>query len=318
MPLGDLLPDIKLPMLPIPKPPDLDPSKLIPTPSLDPTEMMGDGVKSLLLELANDFLGFAFEMFGKYVNWLTNFDRIPAFDKTVNGLQVAAGTLLAVLFLKRVFMGLWGLMLDEEDPNWAELIGRTTVSAFLVFATPVFLKDYVVPIANALTAFITSLGFTGEYTSDIIQKYAPDGGIKSIGIGLAVVLLLYAAAYFGITIAGAIRFVELTLAVMMGIVCAVAYLDNSEIYRQYWQEALAITFTQCIHVYLCYLSLAWASSGEFWKLILSIATLWVAFKGPAILRQYIYTSGAAQGMASAGRFGMMKMQTVAFVRTLKK
>lgn len=315
-----LLPNIPLPSIPKPKMPSLDPSQLIPNPVLDPTQMMGEGVKSLFLKLANDFLGFAFELFGKYVTWLTDFSRIPKFESTIDGLQIACGTLLGVIFLKRAFMGLWGLMTDEEDPNWAELIGRTVIAAFLVFATPVFLKDYVVPIANGLTLWITSFGINiDNIGGDIFNKYAPpDVGIKGIGIGMAFVLLLYAASFFGITIAGAIRFVELTLATFMGIVAAVCYLDSGEIYRMYWQEALAITFTQCIHVYLCFLSIQWAVSGEFWKLILAIATLWVAYKGPAILRQYIYTSGAAQGMSSAGRFGMMRMSTMQIIKTIKK
>lgn len=295
------------------EPLNFGPGELIPT--LNPIEMMNQGIKSLLLELCEDFLNFALQLLSKFVIWMTDFSRIPKFNETIDGLQVAAGILLGVLFLKRAFMGVWGLMTDEEEPNWAALIGRTVLSAFAIFATPKILTDYVVPVANGVSAWITSFGIEVNKIGGLLNIHIGGPGVS---LGMIIVVTIYVVCLFGLTVAAAIRMVELGLAAVMGVVASVLLVDDSEIYRTYWREACAITFTQCIHIYLCFLSLAWAASGEFWKLILAIAALFVAYRGPQILRQYIYTSGAAQALGGAGRWAFYKLTSQRIKQTFKK
>lgn len=284
----------------------------------NPIEMVTGSYKSILLDLCEDFLNFALEMLSKFVFWMTDFSRVPKFKETIEGLQVAAGILLGALFLKKVFMGVWRLMTDEEEPNWTALVGRAVVAAILVYVTPKILIDYVIPIANGVSAWITSFGIQLNKAGSLMNIHigGPSGVTPSLGV--IILLTIYIFCLFGLTVAAAIRMVELALGAALGVVAAVLLIDDPEIYRTYWRETCAVTFTQCIHVYLCFLSLSWASTGELWKLVMAMAALFVAFRGPQILRQFIYTSGAAQALSGAGRWTFYQLTSQRIRQSFKK
>lgn len=298
----------------------IEPSNLIPDIPTTPYEMMSQGVKGIFAELTQDFFAYSLELLARYLVWMVDLSRIPKFNEVLSGLQTGAGILLGVLFLKRVAQGLWALVTDEEEPNWAALVGRTVIAAFAVYATPILLKDYIIPIANGISAWILSFGVdtSGLAKTNILEKFSPGVTLAEMGLAKLSMIAVYVGGLFILTVVGAIRFIELGLACLMGVVCSVFIVDDSEMYRVYWQEAASVTFTQCIHVYLMFLSLNWVASGDLWKLILATGALFVAYRGPKVLRQYIYTSGAGQAIGGASRWAFYKLVSQKFVGTFKK
>ena len=118
--------------------------------------------------------------------------------------------------------------------------------------------------------------------------------------------LIWAIALLVFAVVGALRYIELGIVLIMGPLAASTYVNRSGVLQTYWTEATAVIFTQIAHVILAYWVIQWSSAGTVWGLVSSIAAAGISIRGPQVLRQFLYSSGAGGAITGASRFAVYK------------
>ena len=138
------------------------------------------------------------------------------------------------------------------------------------------------------------------------------GGLKEIEISKIMFFILI-AALFVLGIAGAIRYIETIIAILISPLAALSLINNDDGLQVWVREVTAIVFTQSIHFLLLQilLSIIGGVSNMTIMFILSIGTIAVGLRGPQILRQYLYRTGTSSALVSSlgsvSRIGMMSI-----------
>lgn len=237
---------------------------------------------------------------GKY---LTNF------DKYLEGVQFFAGGLLVIFVVLAVFRQISGVMYTSEKSLGTYFIHITFAGA-LIYILPKTVTLIFIPINNALIGFIGSVGFGASRIEDAFTTAW--GGVIDVYI-LVIVYIILIIAFYILAIAGAIRYIETLLAILISPLVALSVINNSDGLQVWFREVIAIVFTQTIHFIILQIlgSIMIGVDNIAIMLLLSIGTIVVGLKGPQILRQYLYRTGTSSAVVSAagsaGRIGMMSM-----------
>ena len=237
---------------------------------------------------------------GKY---LTNF------DKYLEGVQIFAGGLLVIFVVLAVFRQISGVMYTSEKSLGTYFIHITFAGA-LIYILPKTVTLIFIPINNALIGFIGSVGFGASRIEDAFLSAW--GGVIDVYI-LVIVYIILIIAFYILAIAGAIRYIETLLAILISPLVALSVINNSDGLQVWFREVIAIVFTQTIHFIILQIlgSIMIGVDNIAIMMILSIGTIVVGLKGPQILRQYLYRTGTSSAVVSAagsaGRIGMMAM-----------
>lgn len=275
---------------------------------LDPVANFKKAVRGFLSDLATDFANFAFEGMYKYVVAVTDLSKIPNLQTLISWSQTAGGSLVTLFFLKRVVEGMKNEATGEDSTNFAEIIGSTVIAFALVFATPYMIEYLIIPINNLGVQSIVNLGIDVNIAgNDFLDRYTVGADLALASLHIIFMVLVWVIAILVFAVAGAIRYVDLAIVMVMGPLVATSYTNRSQVYATYWVEVVSVIFTQCIHALLCYLILQWSSGGTLMGIIFAIAGAVVAIRGPQVLRQFLYSSGAGSGAVGAGRMAAYKM-----------
>lgn len=269
---------------------------------LNPGKMFQDAIVDFFNQVATDIATAAFDLLSDYVIAITDISKIPSINTFIDWSQLAGGTIAAIFFVKRLAEALRDEVTGEGTPNVAEIIGSFAVACALVFATPYIILNYIIPINNQIITSISSLGIDLEVYDSVIDMMTPDDE----GLHFVFLFLIWAFAFVAFSIAGAIRYVDLALVLIMGPLVATSYVNRSQVYATYWTEVIAIVFTQSVHMLLAYFVLQWAAEGTFLGFCFSLAGAVVALRGPQVLRQFLYNSGTGGMLQGAGRFATYK------------
>jgi hypothetical protein len=128
-----------------------------------------------------------------------------------------------------------------------------------------------------------------------------------------IMFLILSIAIFVLGIAGAIRYIEAIIAILVSPLVALSLINNSDGLQVWLRELTAIVFTQTIHFLILQilLSIIGGVQNLTVMIILSIGTIAVGLRGPQILRQYLYRTGTSSALVSslgsASRLGMMSI-----------
>ena len=235
---------------------------------------------------------------GKY---LTNFNEY------LKGVQFFAGGLLVVFVIWSVFRQLSGVMYDNEKSMGTYFI-QVTFAGGLIYILPKAVTLIFLPLNNALIGFIGSVGISTSRVNDSFQSAW--GLVKEENVVMLMFLVLV-IAIFVLGIAGAIRYIETLIAILVAPLVAISVINNNDAINVWIRELIAIVFTQTIHFLLLQilLSIMGGVSNMVIMLILSIGTIAVGLKGPQILRQYLYKTGTSSALVSSAgsvsRLGMI-------------
>ena len=235
---------------------------------------------------------------GKY---LTNFNEY------LKGVQFFAGGLLVVFVIWSVFRQLSGVMYDNEKSMGTYFI-QVTFAGGLIYILPKAVTLIFLPLNNALIGFIGSVGISTSRVNDSFQSAW--GLVKEENVVMLMFFILV-IAIFVLGIAGAIRYIETLIAILVAPLVAISVINNNDAINVWIRELIAIVFTQTIHFLLLQilLSIMGGVSNMVIMLILSIGTIAVGLKGPQILRQYLYKTGTSSALVSSAgsvsRLGMI-------------
>jgi len=237
---------------------------------------------------------------GKY---LTNF------NKYLEGVQFFAGGLLVIFVVLAVFRQISGVMYTSEKSMGTYFI-HVTFAGALIYILPKTVTLIFLPINNALIGFIGEVGIDASRIEDSFQSA---WGIILEDKILIIMFLILTTALFVLGIAGAIRYIETLIAILIAPLVAISVINNSDGLQIWIREVIAIIFTQTIHflVLQILLSIMGGVENLMIMMILAIGCIAVGLRGPHILRQYLYKTGTSSAVVSsagsAGRIGMMSM-----------
>jgi len=234
---------------------------------------------------------------------------IQNFDQYLKGVQFFAGGLLVIFVIWSVFRQLSGVMYTDEKSMGSYFIHITFAGA-LIYILPKAVTLVFLPINNALIKFIGSVGIDVSAINNTMQTLW--GGIVQEETARIMFLILI-IAIFVLGIAGAIRYIEAIIAILVSPLVALSVINNSDGLQVWLRELTAIVFTQTIHFLILQilLSIIGGVQNLTVMIILSIGTIAVGLRGPQILRQYLYRTGTSSALVSslgsASRLGMMSI-----------
>ena len=234
---------------------------------------------------------------------------IQNFDQYLKGVQFFAGGLLVIFVIWSVFRQLSGVMYTDEKSMGSYFIHITFAGA-LIYILPKAVTLVFLPINNALIKFIGSVGIDVSAINNTMQTLW--GGIVQEETA-RIMFLILSIAIFVLGIAGAIRYIEAIIAILVSPLVALSLINNSDGLQVWLRELTAIVFTQTIHFLILQilLSIIGGVQNLTVMIILSIGTIAVGLRGPQILRQYLYRTGTSSALVSslgsASRLGMMSI-----------
>ena len=262
------------------------------------------GISSIIESL----LDFTFDFISQVViqptepgKYLTNFNEY------LRGVQFFAGGLLAVFVIWSVFRQVSGVMYNNEKSMGTYFI-HVTFAGGLIYILPKAVTLVFIPLNNALIGFIGSVGIS---TSRIDESFQSAWGLIKEEKVVMIMFLILIIALFVLGIAGAIRYIETLIAILIAPLVAISIINNSDAFHVWTRELIAIVFTQTIHFLLLQilLSIMGGVGNMVIMIILSIGTIAVGLRGPQILRQYLYKTGTSSALVSSvgsvGRLGMI-------------
>ena len=255
-------------------------------------------------------LNYTFEFISQVVilptepaTYLTNFNEY------LKGVQLFAGGLLVIFVVLAVFRQISGVMYSSEKSMGTYFI-EVTFAGALIYILPKTVTLVFLPINNALIGFIGSIGMETSNINSSLQSTWETLGDVSI---LMVAFLVLIIALYILAIAGAIRYIETLIAILIAPLVAISVINNSDGLQVWFREVIAIVFTQTIHFLILQIliSIMIGVDSIFLMMILSIGCIAVGLRGPHMLRQYLYKTGTSSAVVSAagsaGRIGMMSM-----------
>ena len=234
---------------------------------------------------------------------------IQNFDQYLRGVQFFAGGLLVIFVIWSVFRQLSGVMYTDEKSLGSYFIHITFAGA-LIYILPKTVTLVFLPINMALINFIGNVGIDVSGIDNTLQNAW--GGFLQEEFSKIMFLILI-IAIFVLGIAGAIRYIETLIAILISPLVALSLINNSDGFQVWLRELIAIVFTQTIHFLILQILLSIIGGVENITLmiVLSIGTIAVGLRGPQILRQYLYRTGTSStlvsSIGSASRLGMMGM-----------
>ena len=237
---------------------------------------------------------------GKY---LTNVEQY------LKGVQFFAGGLLVIFVVLAVFRQLSGVMYQSEKSIGTYFI-HVTFAGGLIYILPKIVTLVFLPLNNLLISFIGEIGIDTSRIEDSFQSAW--GLIKEESV-MKIIFLILIVALLALGIAGAIRYIETLIAILISPLVALSVINSSDGLNIWFREIVAIIFTQTIHFLILQILLSIMGGVENFMvmMILSIGTISVGLRGPQILRQYLYKSGTSSVLVSsagsAGRIGMIGM-----------
>ena len=231
------------------------------------------------------------------------------FDQYLKGVQFFAGGLLVIFVIWSVFRQLSGVMYSDEKSIGSYFI-HITFAGVLIYILPKTVTLIFLPINNALIKFIGSVGIDTSSINNDMQSVL--GLIREEEFS-KIMFYMLVIAIFVLAIAGAIRYIDTLIAILVSPFVALSLINNGDGLQIWLREVIAIVFTQTIHflVLQILLSIIGGVQNITIMIILSIGTIAVGLKGPQILRQYLYRTGTSSAFVSslgeASKLGMMSI-----------
>ena len=260
--------------------------------------------------LIESMLNYLYEFLSQVIVQPTEPSRyIHNFDQYLRGVQFFAGALLVIFVVWSVFRQLSGVMYTDER-SMGSYFMHITFAGALIYILPKTVTLIFLPINTAIINFIGSAGIDVSGIGNSMQSVW--GGLKEIEISKIMFFILI-TALFVLGIAGAIRYIETIIAILISPLAALSLINNDDGLQVWIREVTAIVFTQSIHFLLLQilLSIIGGVSNMTIMFILSIGTIAVGLRGPQILRQYLYRTGTSSALVSSlgsvSRLGMMSI-----------
>lgn len=251
-------------------------------------------------QIVESSLGWAFELLSTFLVQMNDLNKFFDYNTYLKYSIYIAGGLLVVAVANEVLKQVSGNIYDGEQKSIETLAGQIIFAGALIFMLPWSVDNIFMKINNALISLLSGTDldvsiFTLDSLNDIFN-------IQYFGLLVPILMLIIAIGFLIIGVVGAIRYWELIIGILIAPIVAISFVRRKEAIRVWIIEVVALTFTQTIHVLLLHMLIkVMTSADSIVKPLLIIGILVVMIKGPKVLRQYLYSTGAVS--AGAGSLG---------------
>ena len=235
---------------------------------------------------------------------------VTKFPSYLGGVQLFAAGLLIVFVVLAVFRQISGVLYMGDKSLGTYAINITLAGAF-IYVLPKIVTLVFIPINNSLIGWLAKIGFeSGKISALLAAGYA---AAMNPVIGVMFLILLLGLLAFAV--AGAIRYIEVLIAILIAPIAAISLVNNGDGLQIWFRETISIVFTQTIHFLILQMliSIMVGIENITIMVLLSIGCVAVGLKGPQILRQFMYktgtTSAAVSTAGSTSRIGMMSLMS---------
>ncbi len=263
-------------------------------------------IQKFLSDLVIEILEGALDLIIQFIKTPSDINAYLPVGNFLAYIQVLAGALLILKVVWEVFGQITGNIPNVSGRSIGRLVLQTLWAASLIFLLPLMVTDILIRINNYLMELVINIG-GASMDIDIIRSTFITTSSFIILLSLA-----WAVAFLLLAIAGAIRYVELIIAILLAPIAALSVVRGNGTLITWASDTTAIVFTQTIHVLLLQLlALIVTKTSGVMMFFLSFGVMAVVLKGPQILRKYIYSSGtASKVMPVVGGMGRMAFSVV--------
>jgi len=247
---------------------------------------------------------------------------LPIVNQVILYVQGLAGSILVMKF---VFELWYNHMLRQNGDPDADLQGvfvNLARSAFMIAAVP-WLTKQVYVWGTAIATDITNLDGAGSPLNQTNMLLQVLGGVQTAlgaSIFIAAVAIVFALVLFLIVLVQAfIRAAELAVVAVSGSLMALGLTnDSSQMFQTWWRELLSLSLAQAIQIFLLKVSfyaLTLGTTVPILNLLFFTGFLWVTYKSPSVLKQYLHSTGVGSAAGGAARsLGSMYLMRRMFMR----
>lgn len=287
------------------------------------TGVVVDALKGIIVTLLTPILTLVQEMLNLFATSgaIKDITYMPWVQTLITYGQVVAVTLLILRTTWEAYQ-LMALKADGAPTDVSGLVKRVIMCVVAIFAFPTIVR-YLIQFGNMLALAVANAGFGVDAgtvnLAEIIEEFLATGllvggtvgAVATIGLFPLFVVAGIFILLFLIFMQALARTVEITLSAIIGPFMALGYMgDGGGTAAVWWRETVVISLAHAVQMLLFYMSVAFlvgpgfSNIGTLLRPFFFIASLWITFKTPQILRNYAYSSGMR---GAAGNVGTMVM-----------
>lgn len=273
-----------------------------------PTKIVGDGINSWLNDIVSGLLSEAFKGLTVVLFSPTDLSQVPMLQAQLPNIQYLCLSLLGV----RAVWSYLQIMYSNVDGHMtitpSQLFGKTIFGGILIYLTPMLVFKVIIPINNALVNYISVWGVGFQK----FQSLADVLTLQNQAGFMIITILIFAICCVVLLVFNGIRYAEIIFNVIMGPVLATSLAtNNGEGYQIWWRETLSVVLAQPAQYIILNIFFNSLMSAGFLSYLSAIGALILMMRGPALIRQFLYSSGTSSALVgaagSAGRMAAMKM-----------
>lgn len=279
-----------------------------------------EAFKSILITLLSPLLTLVETMLNLFATSgaIRDITHMPWVQQLISNGRVIAVSLLILRTTWEAYQ-LMALKADGAPTDVSGLAKRVIMSAAAIFAFPEIVR-YLIQFGNGLALAVANTGFGVDPASvnldEILEEFFAAkavAGAATIGIFPLVVIGGIFLFLFLIFMQALARTVEITLSAIVGPWMALGYMSSGGgTAAVWWRESIVISLAHAVQMLLLYMSVAFgvgpgfSSIGTSLRPFFFIASLWITFKTPQILRNYAYSTGMRGAAGSIGNIVMWR------------
>lgn len=256
---------------------------------------------SWLADIASDFMSKAFNLITDTIVEPTNINKYFNISEYLVYVQIMAANLLVLKVVYEVFKQNSGGMIATEEKSFGTLALQTIFGGTCIFLLPWSVSNFLLPLNNAAIGVIQSIGVKVDVSK--FNKYLSlTSGIVSLGAFIIFGTLILAVAFLILGILGAIRYVEILIAVIVAPFAAISAVGDQSMMKGWFLKTSKIVFTQVLQIFLLQLliSIMAKCTGPM-LYVYSIGTIVAMVKGPKILQGYLHSTGMGAAAAKTAK-----------------
>lgn len=289
---------------------------------------MSEAMGKLILEVVIYFvrkvteeaIDWFISLLAKIQAYTNVFFDLAVVDSGIVYAQLLAGTILIVKVAYEAFMTYIMRLDGNPDADPGGLLLRTARAASVIGSVPWIVK-WIIEFGTALSNDVALLpGLNVEDGSQEIKSIF-DSLAKIAQYELFYCPLIITALVFLIMVVlqTVVRAAELAMIAVSGSFMALGLTNpDSQSFQSWWRGLLSVSLSHGIQLFMLKVSfyvLMFKTDGfVIGNLLMFCAAIWVAYKSPTILKQYMYSSGIGRAATGTTRSVTQMAMSRAFIR----
>lgn len=275
------------------------------------SEAMGKLILNVIIyfvrQVTEDAIDWFISLLAEIQTYTDEFFKMGVVDAGITYAQMLAGTILIVKVAYEAFMT-YILRLDgDPDADPGGLLLRTARAAAVIGSVPWIVK-WIFEFGTALSKDVAKLpGLSVEKgvfeIQSVFELLAENGQFLLFFCPLIITALIFIII---VVLQTVVRAAELAMIAVSGSFMALGLTNpDSQMFQSWWRELLSVSLSQAIQLFMLKVSfyvLLFKTDGfVIGNLLMFCAAIWVAYKSPTILKQYMYSSGVGRAATAATR-----------------